>query len=97
MRQVALSTPHFTDRVDEKHPGRPGPFADPELADAERELLTNTLRSLRQAVVDRSANEQLLHGEPHPGNLLKTADGMRFIDLETCCPGQSSSTSPIPP
>ena len=33
------------------------------------------------------AAEQLLHGEPHPGNLLSTKDGPRFIDLETCCRG----------
>jgi hypothetical protein len=38
-------------------------------------------------VDDRGANEQLLQGEPHTGNLLKTFDGMRFIDLETCCHG----------
>ena len=31
--------------------------------------------------------EQLLHGEPHPGNLLTTKNGLLFIDLETCCRG----------
>ena len=55
--------------------------------DDERELLTNALRSVRGAVVDRCTPEQLLHGEPHAGNVLKTANGMRFIDLETCCYG----------
>ena len=59
----------------------------PELIDADRELLANSLRSLRWAVVDRSADEQLVHGEPHVGNLLRTTSGMRFIDLETCCYG----------
>ena len=29
----------------------------------------------------------MLHGEPHPGNLLSTKDGLRFIDFETCCRG----------
>jgi len=33
------------------------------------------------------AAEQLLHGEPHPGNLLTTKNGLLFIDLETCCRG----------
>ena len=33
------------------------------------------------------APEQLLHGEPHPGNLLDARHGFRFIDLETCCRG----------
>ncbi|MEY2571130.1 MAG: hypothetical protein QOE63_1480, partial [Acidimicrobiaceae bacterium] len=31
--------------------------------------------------------DQFLHGEPHPGNLLNTKDGLLFIDLETCCRG----------
>ena len=29
----------------------------------------------------------MLHGEPHPGNLLSTKNGLLFIDLETCCRG----------
>ena len=33
------------------------------------------------------AVEQLLHGEPHPGNVLTTKNGLLFIDLETCCRG----------
>ena len=60
---------------------------DPVLADVDRELLSTTLRNLRQAIVDRGAVEQLLHGEPHPGNVLRTKNGLRFIDLETCCRG----------
>src|SRR5213079_3370675 len=59
----------------------------PALADADRELLLNTLRSLTRAISDRGAAEQLLHGEPHPGNVLNTENGLRFIDLETCCRG----------
>jgi len=35
----------------------------------------------------RGAAGQLLHGEPHPGNLLSTKTGLLFIDLETCCRG----------
>jgi thiamine kinase-like enzyme len=31
--------------------------------------------------------EQLLHGEPHPGNVLATKNGLMFIDFETCCRG----------
>ena len=27
------------------------------------------------------------HGEPHPGNVLRTKDGLLFVDLETCCRG----------
>ena len=59
----------------------------PALADPDRELLSNTLRSLRRAIGDCDAAEQLLHGEPHPGNVLSTKHGLMFIDLETCCRG----------
>ena len=45
------------------------------------------MRSLRRAIDDRGADEQLLHGEPHPGNLLRTNKGLLFVDLETCCRG----------
>jgi thiamine kinase-like enzyme len=45
------------------------------------------LRSLRRAIGDRGAAEQLLHGEPHQGNLLRTRKGLLFIDFETCCRG----------
>jgi Phosphotransferase enzyme family len=87
MRQLAVGAPHFTDRVDEAQAIVWDRSRSPNLVDADRELLTDTLRSLRRAVVERKAHEQLLHGEPHAGNLLKTANGMRFIDLETCCYG----------
>ncbi len=87
MRPIELTAPHFTDRVDEAQ-RLVGSRADtPELADADRELLSNTLRSLRRAIVDRGATEQLLHGEPHAGNLLRTKRGLLIIDLETCCRG----------
>lgn len=50
-------------------------------------FLGGRLRSLREAIEERGAAEQLLHGEPHPGNVLGTEDGPLFIDLETCCRG----------
>ena len=87
MRQVDLIAPHFTDRVAEAQRLVANPAHTPALADADRELLSNTLRSLSRAIVDRGADEQLLHGEPHPGNLLRTKKGLLFIDLETCCCG----------
>jgi thiamine kinase-like enzyme len=87
MRTVAVRAPQFTDRVDEAHTIVEDSSRSPELTDADRKLLIGTLRDLRRAIVARGATEQLLHGEPHAGNLLKTADGMRFVDLETCCYG----------
>ena len=63
------------------------PPINPEIAGADRELLATTLRTTRRAILDRGASEQLLHGEPHPGNVLRTRDGLLFVDLETCCRG----------
>ena len=87
MRTVTLPTPHFTDRVDEAHRLLLTRDRTPELAEDDRELLDDTLRRLTSAVRERGAAEQLLHGEPHPGNVLATTEGPRFIDFETCCCG----------
>src|SRR5262252_7270317 len=87
MRQLDVRTPHFTDRVEEAQRLVESSNLTPDLADADRELLITTLRSRRQAIIDRGAPEQLLHGEPHPGNVLSTKSGLLFIDFETCCRG----------
>ena len=87
MRTLDVTTPHFTDRVAEAQQLVAGRDSTPALADADRELLDTTLRNLGRAISDRGAAEQLLHGEPHPGNVLSTKNGLRFIDLETCCRG----------
>jgi hypothetical protein len=87
MRQLDVRTPHFMDRVEAAQRLVASSDLTPGLADADRELLINTLRSRGQAIGDRGAAEQLLHGEPHPGNVLGTKTGPLFIDLETCCCG----------
>jgi aminoglycoside phosphotransferase (APT) family kinase protein len=87
MRTLDIPAPHFTDRVEQAQQLVASRDRTPALADADRELLGDTLRSLRRAIGDRGAAEQLLHGEPHPGNVLTTKNGLLFIDLETCCRG----------
>ncbi|GAB3004688.1 phosphotransferase family protein [Saccharothrix stipae] len=87
MRELDVRTPHFTDRIEEAQQLVASPDRTPELVDADRELLADALRSTRRAITERGAAEQLLHGEPHPGNVLTTADGLLFVDLETCCRG----------
>jgi hypothetical protein len=87
MRKLDVTTPHFTDRVAEAQQLVASRDHTPALADADRELLSNTLRSMRRAIGDRGAPEQLLHGEPHPGNVLNTKNGLLFIDLDTSCRG----------
>lgn len=84
MRSVdADGVPHVTDRVHSALKLLADHGRTPALAREERDILTAALES--GAV--RGGPEQLLHGEPHPGNVLNTAGGIRFIDLETCCRG----------
>jgi hypothetical protein len=87
MRQIDVTAPHFTDRVAEAQRLVGNRAQTPELADTDRDLLINTLRTLKRAIADRGADEQLLHGEPHPGNLLRAQKGLLFVDLETGCRG----------
>ena len=87
MRRLDVPAPHFTDRVEEAQRLVASRDHTPALADADRELLGTTLRSLRRTIGEGGGAEQLLHGEPHPGNVLSTKDGPVFIDLETCCRG----------
>ena len=87
MREVDMPSPRFTDRIAEAETIVANPDLSPELADTDRVFLGSRLGSLRRAIEERGAVEQLLHGEPHPGNVLSTKNGPLFIDLETCCRG----------
>jgi phosphotransferase family enzyme len=87
MRTLDIPAPHFTDRVERAQQLVASRDRTPALADPDRELLGDTLRSLRRVIAGHDGAEQRLHGEPHPGNLLSTKNGLLFIDLETCCRG----------
>ncbi|MEU0409120.1 aminoglycoside phosphotransferase family protein [Streptomyces griseorubiginosus] len=87
MRELDVPTPRFTDRVEQAQRLLADRDRTPALADADRELLGDTLHKLRRAISERGTADQLLHGEPHPGNLIPTKNGPLFIDLETCCRG----------
>jgi hypothetical protein len=87
LRKVDAPSPRFTDRVREAEEVVADPDRSPELAGADRVFLSDRLGSLRRAIDDRGAVEQLLHGEPHQGNVLGTKNGPLFIDLETFCRG----------
>ncbi|MGI5466320.1 phosphotransferase family protein [Streptomyces sp. CA-132043] len=76
---------HRSNRRGTERGERPG--ALPELPDADRELLSTTLRGLSAAIGIDQSGDQLLHGEPHPGNLLNTSRGPLFVDLATACRG----------
>ena len=87
MRNTEIAAPHFTERIAEAERLLTRRHETPALADEDRVLLLDTLDSGRQVVCGRAHVEQLLHGEPHPGNLLSTEEGLLFIDFETCCRG----------
>jgi aminoglycoside phosphotransferase (APT) family kinase protein len=97
MRRLDVATPHFIDRVMDAQQLVASRDQTPALAEEDRNLLSTTLGNLRRAIGDSGAAEQLLHGEPHPGNVIITDKGPLFIDLETCCHGRSSSTWPMFP
>ncbi|RKE17464.1 phosphotransferase [Streptomyces sp. TLI_171] len=87
LRRVELAAPHFTDRVARALREVEDPQRSPELADADRQLLGSTLRDLGAAIGADRSGDQLLHGEPHQGNLLRTERGPLIVDLATCCRG----------
>lgn len=92
MQRLAISSPqigapHFTDRVAEAEQLVLHPPLTPGLPGDDRRFLIETLDGRRRSLARRGAPEQLLHGEPHPGNVLYTDAGPVFIDLETCCHG----------
>ncbi|MFD9434724.1 phosphotransferase [Streptomyces sp. NPDC060002] len=87
LRQIDLDAPHFTDRVAVALREVNDRKQSPELPDSDRKLLSDTLGELSAAISIHKAGDQLLHGEPHPGNLLNTRRGPLFVDLATCCRG----------
>jgi aminoglycoside phosphotransferase (APT) family kinase protein len=87
MRAIDVPAPHVTDRIAEAQRLVADRDHTRALAGADRELLSETLRRGRRMIDERRTPEQLLHGEPHSGNVLATAGGPVFIDFETCCRG----------
>ncbi|MFE0419186.1 phosphotransferase family protein [Streptomyces tendae] len=87
LRRIDVDAPHFTDRVAVALAGVDDRERSPDLSDSDRAFLHDTLGGLSaQTSADRT-RDQLLHGEPHPGNLLNTRRGPLFVDLATCCRG----------
>jgi hypothetical protein len=87
LRQIDLVVPRFTDQVAGRQRLVATQELTPELPRADRELVSTTLSRLIPAIIGGSTGEQLLHGEPHLGNVLNTRIGPLFIDLATCCRG----------
>ncbi|GAA4990414.1 aminoglycoside phosphotransferase family protein [Kineococcus glutinatus] len=86
MREVDVPAGHVLDRVGQARRLVADRDRTPALTGADRELLGGVLRDLGRVVGGRGTG-QLLHGEPHPGNVLAAAGGPLFVDFETCCRG----------
>lgn len=93
LRQIDLAAPHVMDRVTGWQQEVEDPEMTPELRDRDRDLLAGTLRSMSAAIRSEDSVEQLLHGEPHPGNVLDTREGPLWIDVGTLQRGPANTTS----
>lgn len=51
------------------------------------EFVRSALSDTDELIDDANPNHQLLHGEPHRDNLMRTGSGVVFFDFETCCRG----------
>jgi hypothetical protein len=87
LHRTDLVAPHLTDRVAGALREVDDREQTPALLDPDRELLSTTLSGLSSSISHGGAAEQLLHGEPHPGNVLNTRRGLLFVDLGTCLRG----------
>lgn len=87
LRRVDVGAAHFTDRLAEVQRWLADVASTPDLTDEDRGLLLDRLHTAPSRGTDGSAIEQLLHGEPHPWNVLSTNAGLRFIDFENCFRG----------
>ncbi|MFI1720584.1 phosphotransferase [Streptomyces sp. NPDC020489] len=87
LRRIDLDAPHVTDRVARALGEVKDRERTPALPESDRELIISTLSVLGAAIGPDRVGGQLLHGEPHPGNVLDTRRGPLFVDLGTCCRG----------
>jgi Phosphotransferase enzyme family len=84
LRQIDLAVPHITARIAGWTQGVGDPRQTPDLRERDRELVSDTLRRVSARTSRSGSGEQLLHGEPHPENVLNTVKGPLFVDLGTC-------------
>lgn len=87
MRRLDVMVPHLTERIAEAQHLVVNRALSPELAGSDRDLLADTLTEASRSIAGGGGADQLLHGEPHPGNVLNARSAPVFIDFETCCRG----------
>jgi len=87
LHRIEVAGPSFTERLSDVRRWLTLPAVVPDLRADDRDLLLERLRPSDPLLAWAAQHRQLLHGEPHPGNVLNTAAGPRFIDLENCAWG----------
>jgi len=87
LRQVDVGAPHVRERIADVQRFVADLDFTPDLDEGGRALLAGTLRDLTRSIAERRAPEQLLHGEPHSGNVLHTEGGPLFVDFENTARG----------
>lgn len=87
LRQIDMTSPPFTERLAEIQQWLSDGEVVPDLIGEDRGLLIQRLEPSSRLLTEAAEREQLLHGEPHPWNVLNTAKGPVFIDFENCARG----------
>ena len=87
LRQIDMVAPPFTDRLAGIQQWLSDSEVAPDLGPNDRDLLVQRLQPSSRLLTEVAERQQLVHGEPHPWNVLETADGPVFIDFENCASG----------
>jgi hypothetical protein len=87
LQGIDIAAPRFTERLEATQSWLSDGDATPDLGQRDRDLLVERLTPSRRVGSEVSDRGQLLHGEPHPWNVLDTVTGPVFIDFENCARG----------
>lgn len=87
LRQIDMASPPFAERLAGIRQWLSDGEVTPDLVHEDRELLIQRLEPSSRLLIEADEREQLLHGEPHPWNVLNTVEGPVFIDFENCARG----------
>jgi Ser/Thr protein kinase RdoA (MazF antagonist) len=86
LADIATELPHLTDKIELANRLLQGAAATPRLMPADRRLAERAHDRL-VPLVNSLSNSTALHGEPHDGNIVWSADGPVLIDFEAACQG----------
>lgn len=87
LRQIDMAAPPFTERLAGIQQWLSDSEVAPDLVHEDRDLLVERIQPSSRLLTEVAERQQLLHGEPHPWNVLDTVEGPVFIDFENCAWG----------